>query len=235
MIRKLIPLTLGSTNRPSSSVQLQGFQILRRTRDVPHLQRKAYHLVMGLACFFLYRVMNRTEALAILAIAGTGFVLADVARLRFPQVNAAAFLVFGRIMRRNELKSLSGNSFYILGLFLIVLLFSKPICLISILLLAVGDPVAAVVGTLYGKTPVLGKKSWEGAVGNFIASFLVVWIASQFLFQLNIADAICLASVAAAVGTLAELAPVSIDDNFTIPVTSALLLFLLSPWLPSIH
>jgi len=92
-------------------------------------------------------VIDRTLALWLLGTIGGTFVLLDLIRLRFPAANAIALRWFGGLMRREELKSVSGNSFFVLGLVLITAVFPKPIVLLSALYLALGDPWAAIVGT----------------------------------------------------------------------------------------
>lgn len=207
-------------SKPRRSVALS---VLAQKRSRPHFLRKFYHLAMGLGCFALYAlVLTRGQALSILGTLGGALVVLDVLRLRFPEVNRFGLRVFGGLMRREELRSLTGNSFYILGLFLIVLVFPKPIVLLSVLFLAVGDPIAAVIGTLYGRTPLLGKKSAEGAAANFTASSVVAFAFAMAYLGLSPDRAATLALVGGAVSVVAELCPLPVDDNFTIPVLSAI-------------
>ncbi len=201
--------------------------VLRQDRSLPHFQRKLYHFLMGAVCFCLYAfVLDRTQALWVLAILGGGFVALDLLRLGSPAMNALTLRFFGRIMRREELRSVTGNSFYIFGMMVLVLFFPRPIVLLSIAFLAAGDPVAAVVGTLYGKHKLVGKKSLEGALANFMVSWLAVYFISVFLLDVPVDHLIALSWVGALCSVAAELLPLPIDDNFTIPVFSACFLSL---------
>ena len=197
--------------------------VLARDRSNLHLQRKIYHMVSGLICFALYAfVLTRTEALWVLGTVGGVWVTLDLLRFKVPAINNAALRLFGNLMRREELIRLTANSFYILGLFVIVAVFPKPIVLLSVLYLAVGDPVAAVAGTLYGRRRIVGKKSVEGAAANFLAALLVTFAYGAFYLGYSFPEVATLAIGGAAISVLAELTPAPVDDNFSIPVLSGI-------------
>ncbi|MEZ4749248.1 MAG: SEC59/DGK1/VTE5 family protein [Bdellovibrionota bacterium] len=214
-------------NRDLSEGPSVTWSVRKRDRSRPHLKRKIYHFVSGMICFLLYGfILTREQSLIALASLGGMMVLLDVARLQFPALNRFGLRLFGTIMRREELRSLTGNSFYALGLFIIVLLFPKPVVMMSILFLAIGDPVAAVVGTTWGKTKILQKKSLEGALANLAASGLASFILAVAYFHLGLESALLLGALGGLVSCLAELIPLPVDDNLTIPVLSVILLFL---------
>ncbi len=196
-----------------------------RQRSQFHWERKFYHCLMGVVCFGLYAfAVTREQALWLLATVGGSFVFCDVVRFRFPKLNSLTLRVFGRVMRREELRSVSGNSFFILGLLTLVLFFPKPIVLLGTLFLAFGDPSAAIFGSLYGKHKLVGKKSVEGALANFFVVGLVTLVTALAYFRLPVDSAILLAVGGACISVVVELIPFPIDDNFTIPVGSAVLL-----------
>jgi len=208
--------------------------ILNRRRSVPHLGRKLYHMAMGTICFALYAfVLDRHQALLALASVGGTFVALDLIRLRFPRANELTLRLFGGLMRREELKRLSGNSFFVLGLTLITFLFPRPVVLLSVLYLAWGDPAAAIVGTLYGRRRIPGGKSLEGALANFAVCALATLGLALFHFRWTPDHALLFAALGGAVATVSELAPLPVDDNFSIPVLSAVqlsILLLLMGW-----
>lgn len=209
------------------------WMILNRDRSLPHFGRKLYHMLMGCVCFVLYAfVLDRTQALWALSVIGGIFVVFDLFRLRVPSVNNFVVTVYGGLMRREELRSVSGNSFYVLGLFVLALAFPKPIALLAILYLAFGDPVAAIAGTLFGKHRIVGKKSLEGAAANFLVCAMVTAILALSYFGLSLDRAALLALVGGCVAVVSELLPLPIDDNFTLPVVSAILLSALSLVIP---
>lgn len=219
--------------RKGSTVRALKWSVIGQHRTRPHTLRKVYHLLNGVFCFALYAfLLTKTQALVVLGTLGGILVMLDILRLRFPAVRNAALSVFGKVMRREELKSLTGNSFYILGIFVITLFFPKPIVLLSVLFLAIGDPIASIVGTAYGKTKLWNQKSLEGALANFASTALVTALMGTFYFHLTAGQTLILAIVGGLVSTTAELVPLKIDDNFTIPVISAILLTVVSLFLP---
>ena len=210
-------------------------EVLGRHRSVPHLGRKFYHFLMGITCFSLYAFfLTREQSLFLLVVLGGSFVIADFFRLRYATVNNLVLKYFGGLMRREELKSISGNSFYVLGLIFVVLFFPKPIVLLSVLFLAVGDPIAAVIGTLYGKHKIIGKKSLEGAVANLFCSSAAAFLLGYFYLHLSFEKAVVLAILGGITSVAAELCPVPVDDNFSIPALSAVFLTLITSVLPII-
>ncbi|MFN4319683.1 MAG: diacylglycerol/polyprenol kinase family protein [Aquificaceae bacterium] len=98
-----------------------------------------------------------------------------------------------------------------LGIFLSFLTFGKDASLVGVVVLAVGDAFASIVGMRYGKRRI-GNKSLEGALAFFLSVFFVL---SPFI-GLWQAFAVALLSSAA------ELLPLKLDDNFTVPLTAAL-------------
>lgn len=218
MLKILVPVT---------ATEMRGLKksVLHIHRSTPHISRKFYHFIMGLMCFTLYAfVLNRQEALVLLGTIGGVWMAADVLRLRSSRVNAITLKYFGKIMRREELKSITGNSFYILGLLTLVIFFSKPVALLSVLFLAMGDPVAAIVGTRWGRHRLMGKKSVEGALANWFVSGIASFAFGLFFLRLDSSQSLVLGVLGATISTVVELIPFPIDDNFTIPVGSALLL-----------
>jgi len=202
--------------------------ILGRDRSQPHYGRKFYHFLMGMVCFTLYAfVLTRAQALFALSFVGGLLIFFDVIRFRYPTINALSLKLFGHVMRREELKSVSGNSFFVVGVLIVTAFFPKSIALLAILYLAVGDPVAAIIGTNWGKHRLpFGKKSFEGSFANFLAAWIVTLAFGLFYLGAPVGNAALLALMGATASVISEGIPSRINDNFTIPVISALLLTL---------
>lgn len=93
--------------------------------------------------------------------------------------------------------------------------------LLSVLYLAIGDPIAATVGTLWGRRPLIGKKSLEGALANLFCSGLATFLVAMAYFHFALDRAIAIGVVGGLISATVELCPLPVDDNFTIPVLSA--------------
>lgn len=219
----------GVSASPRPQLRAIKSSILGRERSLPHLERKLYHMLMGVVCFALYAfVLTKAQALFILFAVGGVWITLDALRLKYPHINSLALSFFGKLMRREELKSMSGNSFYILGLIVSVFFFPKPIVLLAVLYLALGDPTAAIVGSLYGKHKLVGKKSLEGALANLIVCGTASFVFGRAYLHSSLEASLALGIFGGLVSVTAELLPAPIDDNFTIPVFSAVLLSVLS-------
>lgn len=203
-------------------------EVGRRDRSRPNYKRKLFHFFSGVFCFILYAFfLTRAQALWLLCVVGGGILSLDVLRFYFPKMRNLSLQLFGTIMRKEEMKRLTGSSYYILGLAVVAFLFPKSIVLLAILYLAVGDPISSFFGTQWGTTKVFsGKKSLEGAVANAVASCLVTAFYAISFLHLDSDKALVLTVLGTGISVFSEMLPIKIDDNFVIPVLSATLLSL---------
>lgn len=121
------------------------------------------------------------------------------------------FSFFEFILRRHERKgAITGATYYIISTFLCIVLFDKHIAIVSIFFIVLGDTAAALVGKAWGRIKLIGSKSLEGSAACFIvcAVISVFWI-----------DPV-VGLTGAFVATLAELLPLRLDDNLTVPLIS---------------
>ncbi|MFN3598754.1 MAG: diacylglycerol/polyprenol kinase family protein [Aquificaceae bacterium] len=105
-----------------------------------------------------------------------------------------------------------------LGIFLSFLAFGKGSALVGVLVLAVGDAFAGLVGIRYGRTRI-GNKSLEGSLAFFLSTFLVL------LPFVGMMKALWISLFCA----LVEALPLKLDDNFTIPLTAGFLYKVFNP------
>ncbi len=124
---------------------------------------------------------------------------------------------FGRVLREEEKPTLMGSTYFLFSTILAVLLFPKPVAVVSLLILILSDTAAALVGKGIGRVRIFGK-TLEGSAAFFVTSLLIVWLypgLDRFW-----------GTLAALAGTLIELLPVRVNDNLSIPlVTGAVMLF----------
>lgn len=123
---------------------------------------------------------------------------------------------YGRVLREAEKSSLMGSTYFLFSSALTILLFPKPIAIISLLILILSDTAAAFVGKGVGKTPILGK-TLEGSLAFFASALLIVWVYPN-LDRLS-------GFLTAFGTTVVELLPTGLDDNLTIPFVAGAILF----------
>jgi dolichol kinase len=125
---------------------------------------------------------------------------------------------FGRVLREAERPTLMGSTYFLFSTLLVILLFPKPIAMASLLILIFSDTAAAFVGKGIGRIPIFGK-TLEGSMAFLISSLFIVWVYPN----LNRFSG----SLAALGTTVVELLPVRVDDNLTIPLVAASIMFFL--------
>lgn len=113
------------------------------------------------------------------------------------------------------------------GILLAILLFGWSengfyIAMASAIVLALGDSMSTLVGKKFGrhKIPYNRDKSLEGALGGAVYAFLGIYI--YFSIFTPLPSPFLLSLAGASVGMLVESMPLKVDDNLTIPVFSAL-------------
>lgn len=214
-------------NKNSSSVT--GLLGLHLRSDL-HLARKTWHLLMGLTAVWVYLGAGLSPSAGVVilgSILGLDL-LVETARLRIPSFNERVLRTWGPLMRADEVNRMSGTPHYLAAMILAIAIFPKPVAALSILFLAFGDPMASLVGILYGKYgPRIARgKSLIGSAAGVATCFVVALV---FLGALSIAQGptlVVLALIGALAGGLAELLPLDLDDNFVIPIVSGFVLWL---------
>ncbi len=209
-------------NRPSLSPSWR----LRLRNDL-HLGRKIWHCGMGVFMALVYGLGTSKSVCVGLLSAGLAFFLAgEYARLKSPRLNAVAIKLMGPIMRSSEVNRVSGTPFYVGSVLLSVAIFPKPIAILSILFLAIGDPVSSIFGITWGhKGPRFSNgKSLIGTAAGMGICAVIAFFYLVFTGVPALASALT-ALAGGLAGGGAEMIPLEIDDNFSIPLVSGLALW----------
>lgn len=198
-----------------------------KVRSDLHLARRFYHISGVVIMAIIYKNMAYENMMVVLVSFTILCVSLDVLRLKIKPLNQKLVGIFGGLLRRTEISRLTGMSFLCLGVLAIVVVFPKEIVLLSLIMLAVGDPTSSIFGILYGKDVLIGKKTLQGSLACFVACTI---IAAFYYYSKGImTERIILASlITGFIGAFSELLPVgSLDDNFTFPIASSCLLWTL--------
>lgn len=193
-----------------------------------HLARKAYHLITGLMIVACYMSgMEQPTALLILGGLLAWSLVAEYIRLKNPIFNEKCVRFFGSVIRSHEVNKVSGMPYYIASSFFAIAIFPKTVAVLAILYLALGDPIASLIGILFGKRSIqlFGGKSLHGTAAGFLVCALVTWLFLRYNNGLHGLPLIRLTLLGGFAGALAELLPFELDDNFTIPVVSGFVLW----------
>jgi diacylglycerol kinase (CTP) len=193
------------------------------------LLRKLWHFSGGIliaAVLFTYIDRYRVHIAACLSVVLGFSCWVEYVRLTDRHVNRFVIKIFSVVIRRREIRKVSGIVYYILACLIVDYFFPRDIAVLSILYLAVGDPIASLAGVLLSSKEtvrIFPGKSLPGMVASFIACFACTVIYFH-LQGVNVSQPITVCFLGGLSGMFAEAWPFPIDDNFSIPVVSAFLL-----------
>lgn len=201
--------------------QVLSHHVLKQRSDV-HWARKIWHMGMVFLMFLVWTMAPEKVSVGMLIVGWLAFVPLDFLRQRNKVLNDWLFYAFRPIMRQHELNRIAGTTYLIFGVGTVVLLFPRPIVSLTLLFLAFADPIASFVGIRYGRDKIFKHKSLQGTIAAYVVCTIVSF---GYVLAMNqpVDRTIVFSLVAGAVGALAELVPVAhLDDNFTLPVFSAM-------------
>lgn len=185
------------------------------------LRRKSVHL-LGLGIPIIYYFIDKPTAVLLVGLLVGIALFIELSKTLFPSFRGLFMRCFAPILRSHERKGkITGATCYLIGSFLCILFFSKPLALVCLCFLILGDLFAAVVGKMWGRTKLLNKKSLEGSMACFVVCALVALMKYHPIIAL----------AGALTATLVELVPTGIDDNITMPLVSGLVMqLILNGW-----
>ena len=210
----------------NSTDMTTGYEMQLATKKQPHIARKLWHALGVGAVAWLYYILPYTVSLGLVSGFSILFIGLDFLRFKVPAFKNLVTKIMGVFMRKEELNRPTGMSFMCLGFWLLILLFDKDVALLTMLFVMLGDPVAAYIGTKYGKDKI-GDKTVQG----FLACFAVCVIVSFVFLRLSDFSSsrlVYVSLLAALIGSGSELVQIpKVDDNLSMPVISGLLLTIL--------
>lgn len=195
---------------------------MKRKLDKKELSRKLFHIISILLLLIpLYTCGNYCLA-SILAFFVVVFFIISKFRIKNHLTNLY-WLLLDKIERDENLKSLPAKQAFSLALSLILisLIFPREIVAISIITLAVYDGFSTIGGKFFGKTKLINNRTLEGASVGIIANTLVL------MWFIGFWNALLVSVFAALLEMFSRPNSIFTDDNFTIPIGTALLVYLL--------
>jgi dolichol kinase len=157
-----------------------------------------------------------------LAVVTALFLSLEVIRLCVPSFNQHFCAWLGDLLREKEHFKLTGSSYFLIGCLVTALALPRDIASLAILFLAIGDPIATVVGTWKGRTYLWGK-SLEGHIACFLACILIGVLMAVIVKS----PPLTVALVGAVFATIFQALSLPVNDNITIPLGSALIMWAL--------
>ncbi|MEZ4449639.1 MAG: hypothetical protein R3B09_09175 [Nannocystaceae bacterium] len=230
-------LGLSSAERKEAWMRLRGqlalrYDALARTLrelevHVPSLRptnyrRNLFHVANAVLCLLLVEVLLTQPQLAFTACSVAIWAWScEISRRRWPAVNRALMRVLGPIAHPHEHWRVNSATWYSTAIALLALT-GEPLAQVTgVVVLGVGDPLAAIVGRRFGKHKLLHGRSLEGTLTFLASGWLAAAAILTWLHALPLGAAALIALGGAVPGAIAELISRRVDDNFSIPVSAA--------------
>ena len=183
--------------------------------------RKGIHLlnlVIPLSYFYVFT--EKWEFLIILSLITLCFIVIDISRHFVPLIKSIFSFFFNKMLRKHELKGkLTGATWVMIASCVSITLFSKPVAILSLVYMSLGDTAAGLIGQKYGKHRI-GNKTWEGFVAGLIVCIIIAINYDMLPKHIALSGAL--------VAMIMEIMPIPLDDNFKIPLGSGGMMMMLS-------
>ena len=187
-------------------------------------KRKSIHL-FNLAIPFSYHYFfpEKWVFVKLLSILMVLFIIFDILRHKVAWVKSLFSLFLDSMLRSHEQEGkLTGATWVMIGAVISIILFSKPVAIIALIFMSLGDSAAGLIGQRYGKHKIWNK-SWEGFFGGL---FVCIIIGIIYSLLTTLPMTISLSGAVAAM--VMEILPIPLDDNFKIPLGAGAIMMMLS-------
>jgi dolichol kinase len=192
--------------------------------SLPHIKpvnyaRNIFHVFMGVMAVAAYELLlDWKSAMFVMAGLSAFVIAAEVSRAFVPGINRmlVTLPVFKQIIRPREMGRINSASSLTLTLTAMCLLAPMPAVEVGLLVLALADPAASLLGMRYGRRKLWKSKSVLGTLAFLAVALLVslgVLALRSPLSGVWLAAAACCVAVASAA---TELFSDRLDDNFSV-------------------
>jgi dolichol kinase len=185
--------------------------------------RNVFHVGTAVSVVALLQLLdNPALVLIIAAIASVAAWSTELARRFSPRVNGLVMKLFNPVAHPHEVQRVNSATWYTTALLLLAATQSTMLCVTGVVVLGIGDPIAALVGRRFGRIKLLHGRSLEGTLAFALSATVATFAAfALFYSSMGLGLALGLAAAASIAGALAELFSLRVDDNFSIPLSAA--------------
>lgn len=195
---------------------------LKAIRSDLQLARRLFHMLGASAIATLYALfLSHQQVIYILGSIACIFYIFEQIRVNYPRFANKIYFFTRYLYRAEEQLRESTMVAMFMGILLTILSFPKSIAITAIFTLAVSDPLSAIIGIKFGKHAIFKRKTLEGSMTFFAATFTIT-LATFGVYNNNWNAPTWLLALLCATGvTIFEMIPLKIDDNLTIPLATA--------------
>jgi len=187
------------------------------------VKRKSFHLAGLSIPIAYYFVPDKKTGVIILGSVTAFYFFCELLRFINPEFKHFFWRLFSSLLRRHEREDVTGTGYFLIGALLSIILFKKIPAIVCLYFLILGDFFAALVGIKWGRTKIFPPKSLEGSLACLFVCLLAA-LAHTLLHKLDPIVAVAGAFTA----TIAELVPLGVNDNLTIPIISGFAMWIVA-------
>ena len=184
-------------------------------------KRKLIHLFnLAIPFSYLYIFPEKWVFVKFLSILMFLFIIFDILRHKVAWVKSLFTLFINSMLRSHEQEGkLTGATWVMIGAVISIILFSKPVAIIALIFMSLGDSAAGLIGQRYGKHKIWNK-SWEGFFGGLFVCIIIGMNYSLLPMTISLSGAVA--------AMVMEILPIPLDDNFKIPLGAGAIMMMLS-------
>jgi len=182
-------------------------------------KRKLYRIFMGSIVPFLYLITKSVFfPLIVCSFFLTLLLSLEYERWKNPGIWDYILKKYGRIFKTPPGK-LTGDTYFMIATFIILIFFIKDIAIPSIFFLVFCDAGSGIIGSKFGKIKIFSGKSLEGFLGGVIFNLFISLIIFKFI-ELPI----YILLIGTFTSSIIEILPLKIDDNLTVGLLTAVVM-----------
>ena len=183
--------------------------------------RKIIHLFNLIIPFgYLFFIHEKWDMVILLTVFTFLFLFVEILRNKIAWIKSLFNSLFNSMLRGHELDGkLTGATWVLIGALTSIMLFSKPVAIIALIFMSLGDTTAGLIGQNFGKHKV-GNKSWEGFFSGLAVCIIVAINFPLLPLTVSLAGALT--------AMIMELVPIPLDDNFKIPLGAGAIMMMLT-------
>jgi dolichol kinase len=184
-------------------------------------KRKLIHLFnLAIPFGYLYVFPEKWVFVKLLSILMVLFIIFDILRHKVAWVKSLFSLFIDSMLRSHEQEGkLTGATWVMIGAVISIILFSKPVAIIALIFMSLGDSAAGLIGQRYGKHKIWNK-SWEGFFGGLFVCIIIGMNYSLLPMTISLSGAVA--------AMVMKILSVPLDDNFKIPLGAGAIMMMLS-------
>jgi phytol kinase len=188
--------------------------VARKTTIITETSRKFVHIIAGVTAAMLPLFMTFPQ-ISILSLMFIPIMLASRARNIFSSIHSVDRHTYGEV-------------YFPLAILITSVLFPEKVLFIyGLLVMAISDGLAGIVGTKYGRrkyTTFWTEKSYVGSTTFFTTALVIGLVVLATMSSISLAEGFVISLIAAALLTIVEAISAKGLDNLILPPIAALLL-----------